>query len=271
MNGKEKLQRQIRSGTRPIVEAIDNLRLRYGFENVKSLTPIVETKLRNGNVPQRPLQLAFCPFDGQDLSFIITIPIRFPEEPYHLGLQPGVSIPIDLAAELSLIEDRINNIALKNQELVEEGVKLAKQFLATAENEWILNLTNGNGDNLLIEAEDDEDIVDVFENDNEDQLPECIEEQSAEYFCCRICSTKLFDSEQISHSSHAKVKCSSMYLHEAPEFVKLGSDNQEGKIYCPKCAARVGSWSWVGSRCSCKEWIVPSFQFVSSKLDGKKV
>lgn len=38
-------------------------------------------------------------------------------------------------------------------------------------------------------------------------------------------------------------------------------------IYCPKCNYKVGHFSWIGSQCSCGEWIKPSFQFPISRVD----
>jgi hypothetical protein len=48
-----------------------------------------------------------------------------------------------------------------------------------------------------------------------------------------------------------------------------GEEAVSDKLYCGKCASRVGSWSWAGARCSCGQWVVPSFQFTSSKVDAK--
>ncbi|KAG0693507.1 Dual specificity protein phosphatase MPK-4 [Chionoecetes opilio] len=41
-----------------------------------------------------------------------------------------------------------------------------------------------------------------------------------------------------------------------------------GKLHCPKCHAKLGSFSWhEGCRCSCEARIIPAFYFIPSKLD----
>lgn len=274
MDGRGKLQRQIKVGTRPLVEAIDNLRLNFGFENVKALTPIVETKLRNGNIPQRPLQMIFFPVPGHNLSFIITIPIRFPEEPYHLGLQAGISIPVENVAEYTILEEQISMIAQEHLNSVVDGVRSAKFVLSDPSNHWVMDLTRGEDGVQNIDIS-----IDDVEEEDENEVEIVVVEPKSEtkgpkaavptYYSCRICSTQLFVVDDITHSKSRKGACPSIYLNEAPEFLVTNGEEQEGKIYCPKCAARIGAWSWVGIRCSCKEWIAPAFQFVTSKIDGK--
>ena len=39
------------------------------------------------------------------------------------------------------------------------------------------------------------------------------------------------------------------------------------QIQCPKCSARLGSFSWSGDQCSCGQWITPSLQIHRSKVD----
>ena len=68
--------------------------------------------------------------------------------------------------------------------------------------------------------------------------------------------------------------CQSYFLEEKPEWLDLSTIRMvEGKIFCPTstCGAKLGSWCWSGSQCSCGAWICPSFQFNCSKLDEIKV
>ncbi|KAG5175166.1 hypothetical protein JKP88DRAFT_229260 [Tribonema minus] len=50
-----------------------------------------------------------------------------------------------------------------------------------------------------------------------------------------------------------------------------GMDDLEGKICCPgkHCSARVGTYKWTGSQCSCGTWITPAIQIPKSKVDEK--
>ena len=44
----------------------------------------------------------------------------------------------------------------------------------------------------------------------------------------------------------------------------------EGKIHCPKCSARVGSFSWSGTQCSCGTWVTPAISFQRARVDRKQ-
>lgn len=62
--------------------------------------------------------------------------------------------------------------------------------------------------------------------------------------------------------------CSSLFLQEALEWMG-DTSKQTGKLYCPKCQCRLGSYQWSGSQCSCGHWQVPSFQISISRIDTK--
>ena len=40
-----------------------------------------------------------------------------------------------------------------------------------------------------------------------------------------------------------------------------------GRLECPTCSAKVGSFSWVAEQCSCGEWVVPAARLLRSALD----
>ncbi|KAI3431699.1 hypothetical protein D9Q98_004744 [Chlorella vulgaris] len=42
----------------------------------------------------------------------------------------------------------------------------------------------------------------------------------------------------------------------------------QGKLYCPRCAARLGSFNWAGAQSSSGAWVTPSFQLHMAKLDA---
>jgi len=66
-------------------------------------------------------------------------------------------------------------------------------------------------------------------------------------------------------SSLSSSSCTSYYL-EPMEW--MSSLNQiEGKLNCPKCSCRLGSWNWSGLQCSCGEWVTPAFGLTKSKVD----
>jgi phage FluMu protein Com len=57
------------------------------------------------------------------------------------------------------------------------------------------------------------------------------------------------------------------YFIEKPEWLPaLG--RRSDSILCPKCGYKLGRFSWVGSQCSCGEWVKPSFQIVKARVDA---
>ncbi|PRW33102.1 Dual specificity phosphatase 12 [Chlorella sorokiniana] len=42
----------------------------------------------------------------------------------------------------------------------------------------------------------------------------------------------------------------------------------QGKLYCPKCQVRLGSFNWAGTQSSSGAWVTPAFQLHLSKLDA---
>jgi len=49
----------------------------------------------------------------------------------------------------------------------------------------------------------------------------------------------------------------------------LQTGHLHGKLVCPNplCLAKLGSFDWAGSQCSCGAWITPAFQILKSKVD----
>jgi hypothetical protein len=47
----------------------------------------------------------------------------------------------------------------------------------------------------------------------------------------------------------------------------VASVGLEGPLSCPRCHSKVGTFSWIGIRCSCGSWIVPGFALLKSKVD----
>ncbi|CAK9304401.1 unnamed protein product [Gordionus sp. m RMFG-2023] len=45
------------------------------------------------------------------------------------------------------------------------------------------------------------------------------------------------------------------------------TDLVQGKIHCPKCKAKLGSFNWAGEKCGCQTWITPAFNIQKSKID----
>ena len=89
-------------------------------------------------------------------------------------------------------------------------------------------------------------------------------------FVCRSCRTSLFDGGAVTlhHSTNIPMRfedlsreyagsCSSWFLAEPPSWLGCADADSDsaavsGKIYCPCCQSRLGSWNWAGARCSCE-------------------
>ena len=95
--------------------------------------------------------------------------------------------------------------------------------------------------------------------------------------------------EESAGGKSAKRPCTSLFLEEPLEWMRDGlgfastSDKSEGdeeeaeasipsgKLYCPKCKNKIGSFDWAGSKCSCGKWITPAFQIQKNRVDLRKL
>lgn len=60
--------------------------------------------------------------------------------------------------------------------------------------------------------------------------------------------------------------CAVLFLEDCPSWLPA----VEGKVHCPKCSTRVGSFSWSGSQCSCGTWVTPAIAFQRARIDMKQ-
>ncbi|NXI96407.1 DUS12 phosphatase, partial [Psophia crepitans] len=76
---------------------------------------------------------------------------------------------------------------------------------------------------------------------------------------------RITDSTQLVGDGHEK--CTSYFTEPVQwmEPVLLGV--MEGQLLCPKCASKLGSFSWRGEQCSCGRWVTPAFQIHKSRVD----
>ncbi|OBA23591.1 dual specificity protein phosphatase 12 [Metschnikowia bicuspidata var. bicuspidata NRRL YB-4993] len=66
--------------------------------------------------------------------------------------------------------------------------------------------------------------------------------------------------------------CSHHFVDEPMPWMaaELARQQIEGKLCCPRCAAKVGGYSWKGSRCSCGKWMVPALHLQAAKVDSMR-
>jgi len=102
-------------------------------------------------------------------------------------------------------------------------------------------------------------------------------------FTCRMCRKLLFTQADLaSHSleeppptlhmvqfrgkkNSKATECTSFFIQRVPALSDF--NETEGKILCPKCKTRLGTYNWPGAQCSCGGWVVPALQITKSKVD----
>jgi dual specificity phosphatase 12 len=46
--------------------------------------------------------------------------------------------------------------------------------------------------------------------------------------------------------------------------------NIEGRLDCPRCHTKLGSYCWSGAQCSCGRWVTPAFMLHRKQVDEIK-
>lgn len=71
-----------------------------------------------------------------------------------------------------------------------------------------------------------------------------------------------------SSSSTPNSVCSQTYFVEPLAWMGNIGQNLQGKLNCPKCQCKLGSFSWImGCQCPCGARISPAFYLVPSKVE----
>lgn len=80
------------------------------------------------------------------------------------------------------------------------------------------------------------------------------------------------NSRRIVSLEDGASSCSHYFMGEPLEWMstELSKQELEGKFACPKCEAKVGGYSWRGSRCSCGKWMIPALHLQLGKVDAMK-
>lgn len=97
-----------------------------------------------------------------------------------------------------------------------------------------------------------------------------------------VCANNLLPHVRGEKSSWKDVKwsedyghlniCSDMYFIEPMFWIKSVLQSESGKILCPKCNFKLGSFSWTaGSQCSCGAKVSPSFYLIPSRVDFSNI
>ncbi|NWQ60902.1 DUS12 phosphatase, partial [Neopipo cinnamomea] len=76
---------------------------------------------------------------------------------------------------------------------------------------------------------------------------------------------RITDSARLCGSGHEK--CTSYFIEPVQWMEPALLGVMEGQLLCPKCASKLGSFSWRGEQCSCGRWVTPAFQIHKSRVD----
>ncbi|DBA89125.1 hypothetical protein WJX77_003176 [Trebouxia sp. C0004] len=60
----------------------------------------------------------------------------------------------------------------------------------------------------------------------------------------------------------------SLWVEPMQWMQELSDGATQGKLYCPGCKARLGSFNWAGSQSESGAWVTPAFQLHHSKVDA---
>ncbi|XP_071821242.1 dual specificity protein phosphatase 12-like [Apostichopus japonicus] len=133
----------------------------------------------------------------------------------------------------------------------------------------------------------------LLEKDPNQKSPSGQGDQEGSVFRCRKCRRALFkEGSLIGHSPgrgqlsfkwHKQGQplaqpeeggaegCTSHFIHPVAWMEEFLLGQQEGKLSCPKCSARIGCFYWAGQQCSCGAWITPAFQIHKNRVDRQQI
>lgn len=273
--GEKVIQRQIQAKTRPIIESLDNLRILLGSTNVQVLTPKAEIKMRTGSKAQIPLKVSAT---LQYISIEFSYSKLFPSEPIEIVSISNVDQcsngkEVDIPSLVTLLIEYVNH---------QDNVG---NYCSAVDIVNYLNLRLSDVTDDIFSDEASKSVLPLTMSINsilnaDTESPEINADSFRKIFTCKLCSCTLFNLNEVSaHSAYAFnecngnqfTNCTSVFLSLPPTWLEFIGEELEGKLYCRKCKSRVGSWSWIGKKCSCNEWISPAYQFTVSKIDCKYI
>ncbi|KAJ2946760.1 hypothetical protein O0L34_g12824 [Tuta absoluta] len=76
----------------------------------------------------------------------------------------------------------------------------------------------------------------------------------------------------IAARADAPEACRQMWFVEPMTWMKGVTNEANGKLHCPKCNTKIGSFSWVmGCKCPCGQKVAPAFYLVPSKVEWSNI
>ena len=78
---------------------------------------------------------------------------------------------------------------------------------------------------------------------------------------------RISPKHNLIHASLNAPQCKSLFVEQSGWMESMVLGTSQGKLVCPKCSGRLGSFNWAGLQCSCGQWITPAFQVHKARID----
>jgi hypothetical protein len=243
MNGQELAELQEESGVRGVVKDIDALRIKLGLDCVIMQTPRAEVTVRSGYQARIPLVVA-CRLRDEAVIVVLNFPMGYPEaEPLEIESCKCDDGDEEIeGALLQYLQGAREDIAA---EAAENGQgEYAVSIIDRAKN-FLRDWRKKQGDSV--------DSVAAAATVNNESVETS---DKIKAYSCRLCRCYLFcDNDLDPHEGY--LTCNTLFISEPPMPVPGNDEAGEsaglgGKLACPQCGAKLGSWCWVGTQCSCE-------------------
>ncbi|GFO45689.1 dual specificity protein phosphatase 12 [Plakobranchus ocellatus] len=73
--------------------------------------------------------------------------------------------------------------------------------------------------------------------------------------------------ERMQADGAVSTKCVRSLFVDPLAWMKGKIHEIQGKLHCPKCYGKIGSYVWYGEKCPCGAWVAPAFHIDSGKVD----
>ena len=286
MDGKDRLQAQVRCGTRLRVLFVDECRIKYGVTSLESLTPRAETRLRSGEEASIPLKMRYISINRR-AALVLTLRNTYPISPIEVSIleAPGRCNDSPLPDALLSVQNSLQaycdaeankeehspvavDVLAQFEELMRFQVDLPTTDTELAVDAWTSYDSEGKASDVLedISGELSEEPVpsqsvetpfDCVAGDNSGTLQPHIEESTPECtYRCHRCRAILFRSSHlITHkAATAGAICTSLFIEMVS--AEPGSDDEVMGVQRMEAPGSCDPDSQKGvlscSKCKCK-------------------
>lgn len=121
-----------------------------------------------------------------------------------------------------------------------------------------------------IKEESAQKYLNSFASENDDQ--DAIIDITDKVLTTSLSDRSLSDIDKGADVSNTQEHCNKIYFVEPIAWMKEVINNVEGKLHCPQCRTKIGSFNWImASKCPCGAQVAPSFYLVPSRIDFSNI